>query len=575
MLFLAIILFPITHFTIFVPATIVVGALYILYQKFTGISLSQVRGPENPSFWVGHLAEFFQGQSGHVDLKWAKEFGGVVRIKGPFGQDRLMISDAKALQYVYQIGGYDFPKSPERRALSRSLADLGPGWAEGDIHKRQRRVLAPAFGAPEVKALLPPVRRCVHKLVAKWKQLVTEAPNGEAVLNAPKWLGLTTLETMGEAAFDYRFGALDGEDNPLIDVYNNFPALLFGSPSKWDVFVQAFTGWLPMPVIDFYYDYFPSSRLNVARENGKVATQVSRDLIEAKAIGKHEGMGGRDVLSLVVKANMSKNGKARLSEGEVLAQMRTLMLAGSETTSKTMTWFFFELAKHPDVQTRLREEIRAQEKIIALRGDTDFGVEDYDDMPYLKVVVKEGLRMYPPIPNAFRMTGKDDVIPLSKPLKTATGEYISELPVPKGVRIITSIPAYNQDPDIWGPDAHVFNPERWFDETEKRASVGVYSNLYVTSTRKETLDPIDTLLTDSLSFSGGVRFCPGYKFALVQLNTFLVELVRNFEFSPTEDLKRIRMESCLVVVPTLEGEVEKGAQMPLKVTLAPQDGDFP
>ncbi|KDQ18788.1 hypothetical protein BOTBODRAFT_52044 [Botryobasidium botryosum FD-172 SS1] len=542
---LAIISFPITHFLVFSPAAVVFGVLYLLYQKFTGISLSQVRGPKNPSFWVGHLAEFFQGQSGHADLKWAKEFGGVVRIKGPFGV---------ALQYVYQIGGYDFPKSPERRALSRSLADLGPGWAEGDIHKRQRRVLAPAFGAPEVRALLPPVRRCVHKLVAKWKQLVAEAPNGEVVLNAPKWLGLTTLETMGEAAFDYRFGALDGEDNPLIDVYNNFPALLFGSPSKWDVFVQAFTGWLPMPVIDFYYDYFPSRRLNVARENGKVATQVSRDLIEAKSIGKHEGMGGRDVLSLVVKANMSKNGKARLSEGEVLAQMRTLMLAGSETTSKTMTWFFFELAKHPDVQTRLREEIRAQEKIIALRGDTDFGVEDYDDMPYLKVVVKEGLRMYPPIPNAFRMTGKDDVIPLSKPLKTTTGEYITELPVPKGVRIITSIPAYNQDPDIWGPDAHVFNPERWFDETEKRASVGVYSNL--------------------LSFSGGVRFCPGYKFALVQLNTFLVELVRNFEFSPTEDLKRIRMESCLVVVPTLEGEVEKGAQMPLKVTLAPQDSDF-
>jgi len=45
-----------------------------------------------------------------------------------------MLTSLKALQYVYQTGGYDFPKSPERRALSRSLADLGPGWAEGD-HK--------------------------------------------------------------------------------------------------------------------------------------------------------------------------------------------------------------------------------------------------------------------------------------------------------------------------------------------------------------------------------------------------------------------------------------------------------
>jgi cytochrome P450 len=120
------------------------------------------------------------------------------------------------------------------------------------------------------------------------------------------------------------------------------------------------------------------------------------------------------------------------------------MLAGSETTSKTLTWIFLDIAKHPKVQDRLREEIRAQQKLITLRGDTEFSLKDYDEMSYLKAVVKEGLRLHPPLPTAFRMTGKDDVIPLSKPLTTISGKVIHEVAVPAGTRIFTSIPAYNR-----------------------------------------------------------------------------------------------------------------------------------
>ncbi len=56
-----------------------------------------------------------------------------------------------------------------------------------------------------------------------------------------------------------------------------------------------------------------------------------------------------------------------------------------------------------------------------------------------------------------------------------------------------------------------------------------------------------------------------------EVQAFLVELISNFEFSLTEDIKRLRREPCGVMLPTLEGEVEKGVQMPLKVTLATQD----
>ncbi len=64
------------------------------------------------------------------------------------------------------------------------------------------------------------------------------------------------------------------------------------------------------------------------------------------------------------------------------------MFAGHETTANTLSWTFLELGKHREVQDRLRAEIRKKERVIFKRGDTEFSVQDLDNMPYLTAVVK-------------------------------------------------------------------------------------------------------------------------------------------------------------------------------------------
>ena len=89
-----------------------------------------------------------------------------------------------------------------------------------------------------------------------------------------------------------------------------------------------------------------------------------------------------------VKANNSENARLRLGEEEVLAQMHNLTAAGQETTAGTLSWMLYELARHPDVQARIRREVRAARAEVLARGDEDFSMEDLNGMELTVAAIK-------------------------------------------------------------------------------------------------------------------------------------------------------------------------------------------
>jgi len=169
-------------------------------------------------------------------------------------------------------------------------------------------------------------------------------------------------------------------------------------------------------------------------------------------------------------------------------------------------------------------------------------------MPYLLAVVKETLRVYPVVTEISRTPDKDDFLPLSNPIVGISGKVYKDLPVPAGTLVTVSTVGYNLNKDVWGPDAYEFRPERWFEMNEKPESpVGVYSNL--------------------ATFSGGSRGCIGWRFAVVKLHTFLVTLVRQFDFSLPDNGQQVRKLGSGMIVPVVIGEEHRGPQLPLKVTI--------
>ncbi|KAJ7187843.1 cytochrome P450 [Mycena filopes] len=527
-------------FTIFV-------AIYYLYRRWTRISVADIPGPKPDSFLLGNQVEVFQNQAAYAEFKWQEQFGGVVRYKGILGTDRLLISDPKALHHIF-ASGYNIRKTDFRLEVTRILTGPGLGWADGENHSRQRKINSPAFGMAQTRAYVPIYQSYANKvgrmLSTEWKEKL--GSDSSLVVDTPSYFTRFFLDVIGEVAFDYQFGATDNAHDPLAEVLSSVVPN-FTTPSKFDIFVLGLLELVPVPLLHAFMMYAPTKGLRNSRRVERVATAVAKRLVEEKSEALMAGKGKRDIMSLLVKANASANPRSNLSAEELYAQMQTIMQAGHETTATTMSWTILELTQNPHVQTRLRAEILATHDAIRERGDTEFTAADYDVMPYTTAVMKETLRFHPVVFNTLREAARDEVLPLSKPIVTLSGKTITELPIPKHQILVTSIAGYNRNTDVFGQDAHLFNPERWLDDTVKPAAgVGMYANL--------------------MTFGSGHRGCIGWRFAIYEYQTFLIEMVKNFEFSmdPTTAAK-IRREPGIVMIPTIEGEVAKGPQLPVTI----------
>ncbi|KAK0496994.1 cytochrome P450 [Armillaria luteobubalina] len=528
------------------------SAVYLIYKRLTRISIANVLGPQWKSWLYGNLPELLKGEAGEMDFKWHGQYGDIVRVRAPLGEDRLLVSDPKALQYIYQTSGYGFIKPPGRKELGRLINGTGILYVEGDDHKRHRKVLLPGFGASEAKFYVPVFFTHARKMMSKWKELVA-AEEQSVVIDIPSWTSRATLDAIGEAAFDYQFGALDDSVKPLTNAYTNMLFDIFAiATDNSTLSFCLMESWLPRWVVRFFVEKAPIKRLEHLRRSYDLIRQVAKQLLNEKYEALAADKPKRDIMSLLVKENVSEDPKAQLNEEEILGQMNTIMFAGHETTANTLSWTFLELARHPEVQDRLRAEIREKEKLIFARGDTEFSVQDLDSMPYLTAVVKEVLRVNPIAHTIARTAAQDDVLPLSKPVTLTTGKTVQEIAIPKGTFIIASVAGYNRNKSVWGEDAHVFDPARWLrGSASKEVPVGVYGNLF--------------------TFAGGLRSCIGWRFAVLELHAFITEVVNNFEFSLTKESEQIRREACGIMVPTVEGEIEKGSQLPLRVSFVSRD----
>ncbi|KAG9029777.1 hypothetical protein FRB95_004929 [Tulasnella sp. JGI-2019a] len=284
-------------------------------------------------------------------------------------------------------------------------------------------------------------------------------------IDVVQWLSKAALDMIGLAGFGYKFNSLQDSFNELACAFNHV--------SRQISLIKG------MGMLNCF---FPALRhlpigSNVANNHNKATMRrVGRQMVtekkmEAQKIGQGGSDLGKDLLSLMVGANLMQNAADRLDDETLLAEISTFLLAGHETTATALTWGLLALAKNPAIQSKLRDEI------LAFPDDSP-SMEELNAMPFLNNVVKEILRLRPPVSNVRRTASSDTVIPLAEPIMDKYGKQVNEIFVRRGDNLMIHIYASDTRTDIWGSDALEFRPDRFGKLPEAVSDIpSVFSNL--------------------------------------------------------------------------------------------------
>ncbi|EED77106.1 predicted protein, partial [Postia placenta Mad-698-R] len=407
----------------------------------------------------------------------------------------------------------------------------------GDRHHRQRKVLNPVFSTANLQAMMPILRDVIANQVGKSAQEI----------DMLRWMNRGALEILGQAGLGYSFGPLsaDAPDQFARALKGLFPSMsrLGFLRQLTPLFIKCGSARFRRAVVE----RIPSSAVKNLLSIIDVMDEASRNIFLSR---KRAIMGetsdspgqvgeGKDLMSFLLRANMATDMEDRLTDDELLGQISSFVLAGTDTTASVVTQILQHLAEHTAIQDRLRQELN------------DVDVEHISftalmKLSYMDAVVKETLRLYDDIYSPTR-TQKDVVIPLASPLRTLDGSLRNEIVAPKGTIIFLGLLALHRDKDIWGEDANEWKPDRWLRPlltTVADAHIpGVYSPL--------------------MTFVGGNRSCIGFRFAEMEIKQLLAVLISSFRFAATQ--KNIVWNIATVRFPTIgpEGSVP---QLPLIVS---------
>ncbi len=372
-------------------------------------------------------------------MLWTKAF----LLLNPDDIERVLVTDYRQFRKPFWL------RSPDvRRLLGRGLVT-----SDGDSWRTQRRVCQPAFHP----GLLPSYGRTVGALAERmldgWQ---AEQPK-EQPRDVLRDMTRLTLEVIGQTL-------LGADMAPVTDEVSAIMATLMACFNA-----RAF-GLLPLP---------PS--LREARAVRRLNALVDRLIAEGLA-SVQTANGAQTLLAYLHREPGGTVGRHGLRE-----QVKTFLAAGHDSSSLTLTWAFLLLAAHPEADAKLAAELSAA---LGSHAPTP---EDLPRLPYTQAVIKETLRLYPPL----WMTGRQSVQRCE----------IGGLAVPAGALVVTS-PWPVQRLARFFPNPSEFQPERWLgDETAALPRCAYFP------------------------FGGGPRVCIGMGFALLESSLILAATARRFRLT--------------------------------------------
>lgn len=376
-------------------------------------------GPRGLPWW-GSASAFIADPPGFLN-SLADEYGEMVSFTA-FGNRFFLVSSPELVREVLITNKDAFVKADRDIAILSRFIGYGLVTAEGEHHKRQRKLVAPAFHSQRIEAYAQTMTTHTDQLLGNWQsgqirdiaddmRELTMTIVAKSLFNADRETMAGTVDRVGHAI---------EEVQDISNINFRAPFLL--------------PEWIP-------------TSLN---RRGKAARQVLDETINKIVQARRSNGNGQiedtgDLLSMLLLAHDEAGGT--MSNEQLRDELVTLFTAGHETTSNALVWTWYLLSQHPEAEARLHAEV---DQVLNGRLPT---IADLPHLPYTLMVIKEAMRLYPP---AWVINGRQAVV------DTTIGGYT----VPRGSVLFISPYVIHRRPEFY-PNPERFDPERFTPEREK------------------------------------------------------------------------------------------------------------
>ncbi|XP_031264401.1 cytochrome P450 714C2-like [Pistacia vera] len=342
------------------------------------------------------------------------------------------------------------------------LSSSGPIWAH------QRKIIAPELYLDKVKGMVKLMVYATILTLKSWENKI-ENGGGSADIKVDDDMRSLSADIISRACFGSNYSK--GEDifSKLRTLQKTMSKVGIGIPGL---------------------RYLP---IKINRDIWKLEKEIHSMILEVVS-ERVKGPYEKDLLQMILEGAQNYVDDSKLNmvsqDKFIVDNCKNIYFAGHETTAITASWSLMLLAANPDWQARVRAEV--------LQICKDGALPDADmlrNMKTLTMVIQETLRLYPPAVFVVREALED--------IK------FKEIVIPKGMNIQIPIPMLQQNTELWGPDAHEFNPER-FGKGILRACK--FPQAYI-------------------PFGAGSRTCVGQNFAMIELKVILSLILSKFCFS--------------------------------------------
>ncbi|HJU54981.1 MAG TPA: cytochrome P450 [Pyrinomonadaceae bacterium] len=399
----------------------------------------------------GNFRAFRRDSLGYLQSA-AAEHGDVVYLRfGP--QEVFFLAHPDHVKDVLVTRHQSFMKG---RALQRAKRLLGEGLltSENEFHRRQRRLAQPAFHRTRVNAYASVMTDYAARASARW--------NDNEQLDISHEMMRLTLAIVGRTLFD-------------ADVESEADEIGAALTSVMELF-----NWLLLPFSELLEKLpLPQAR-RFQRAKRRLDATIYRIIEERRRSDEDRG----DLLSMLLSARDEEGDGGQMTDLQVRDEVMTIFLAGHETTANALTWTWYLLSEHADVEARLHEEL---DSVLANREPT---VEDVPRLRYTEMVLAESMRLYPPAWAIGRLALQD--------------YEVAGYTIPPKALVLLS-PYVTQRDERFFPDPSRFDPERWTPEAREARPQFAY-----------------------FPFGGGPRRCIGEGFAWMEGILLIASLARRW-----------------------------------------------